>query len=207
MNKQQQLHRNGAKVDNLYRAIRNSEALELIPALVGQIISDEMWREHQFEKTGEVFHFESLTEFIQTHPPDGLGTTVEKLILLCSDDSAVLEMLDQAVQNDFSQAQDTNTNLQEAKKKSLAASSTRQAALRRLRRHAEQNPAAAATRQAVLDGKMSLNAALVDLGLKKKRISIPKEVIAATESLKRHYNSDELQQIVERLQSTDAANP
>jgi pyruvate/2-oxoglutarate dehydrogenase complex dihydrolipoamide acyltransferase (E2) component len=199
MNKQQKLHRNGTKVDTLYRAVRNSEALELIPALVRQIVEEEMWREHLFEKTGQVFQFDSLTKFIETHPPDGLGTTVDKLFELCSEDSPVLEMLDQAIQADINnQAESTNTS---ESKKSFRASNSRQAALRRLRRHAEQNRAAAAARKAVLEGKMSVNAALVELGLRKKRITIPKDVDAATEALKRHYNSDELQQLVRRLKA------
>lgn len=199
MNKQQKLHRNGTKVDNLYRAVRNSEALELIPALVKQILEEGMWREHLFEKTGQVFRFDSLTEFIETHPPDGLGTTVERLLELSCADSSVLEMLDQAVQEDINNRAE-NTNTLEPKKR-LAASNSRQAALRRLRRYAEQNPAAASARQAVLEGKMSVNAALVELGLRKKRISIPKDIVAATEALKRHYSSDELQQLVKRLKA------
>ncbi|MFN2455992.1 MAG: hypothetical protein ABR577_17440 [Pyrinomonadaceae bacterium] len=201
MNKQQKLHRNGTKVDTLYRAVRNSEALGLIPALVKQIVEEEMWREHMFEKTGQVFRFNSLTEFIETHPPDGLGTTVDKLFALCSEDSSVLEMLDQAIQADINNRNES-TNTSESKQR-FRASNSRQAALRRLRRYAEQNRAAAAARKAVLEGRMSVNAALVELGLRKKRITIPKDVDAATEALKRHYNSDELQQLVRRLKTID----
>ncbi|MCI0392102.1 MAG: hypothetical protein MOB07_25505, partial [Acidobacteria bacterium] len=150
MNKQQKLHRNGIKIDSLYRSVRNSESLELIPALVRQILEEGMWREHLFEKTGELFRFDSLTEFIEGHPPDGLGTTVERLLELCCTDAPGLEMLDQAIQEDINR-QAKNANIPEPKKR-LAASNARQAALRRLRRYAEQNPAAADARQAVLEG-------------------------------------------------------
>ena len=199
MKKQQRLHRNGTKVDSLYRAVRNSEALELIPSLVKQILEEEMWREHSFEKTGQVFRFESLTQFIETHPPDGLGTTVERLLELSCAESSVLEMLDLAVQADISKrAKDTGTP---ELKKRLAASNARQAALRRLRRHAEQSPAASAARQAVLEGRMSVNAALVELGLRTRRISIPRDIAAAAEALKRQYSYDELQQLVRGLRA------
>lgn len=188
MKKQQRLHRNGTKVDSLYRAVRNSEALELIPSLVKQILEEDMWREHLFEKTGQVFKFDSLTEFIETHPPDGLGTTVERLLELSCAESSVLEMLDLAVQEDISKrAKDAG---KPELKKRLAASNARQAALRRLRRHAEQSPAASAAHQAVLEGKLSVNAALVELGLRTRRISIPRDIATAAEALKRHYSSD-----------------
>lgn len=199
MNEQQKLHRNGTKVDTLYRAVRNSEALELIPALMRQIVEEEMWRGHLFEKTGQVFWFDTLTEFIETHPPDGLGTTIEKLFELCSEDSSVLEMLDQAVQNDINN-QAESADAPEPKKR-FRASNSRQAALRRLRHHAEQNRAAADARKAVLEGRMSVNAALIELGLRKKRITIPKDIDAATEALKKHYNSDELRQLVRQLKA------
>jgi hypothetical protein len=57
-----------------------------------------MWREYIQEKTGEVFRFDNFKEFVETPPPDGLGTTVATLIRLCVDDPLVVDLIDEVVQ-------------------------------------------------------------------------------------------------------------
>ena len=196
MEKQQKLYRNGIKVDNLYRAIRDSQAIENIPKLVRQIIEDGMWREHLYEKTGETFNFDSFQKFVETHPPNGLGTTVETLFKLCVEAPEVMDLIDQSLQNDVD-----NTNGEQAKLKRPPISSARQAGLRKLRLYTEQNKQVAALRDAVLAGEMSVNAALVAAGFRKKRFSIPEDVAGATRALRRRYSQEELHELVELLRS------
>jgi len=162
MNEQQKLHRNGVKVDSLYRAVRDSQAVELVPQLVTQIINDEMWREHTYEKTSQTFKFDTFQKFVETHPPDGLGTKIENLFKLCLDDSTAIELIDKALEI-VGEAKDTD----KPRIKRPAVSSARQAGLRRLRRYAEENEQIASLRRSVLAGEMSVNAALVAAGLRK----------------------------------------
>jgi hypothetical protein len=194
MDNQQRIYRNGIKVDTLYRAIRESQAIELIPKLVKQIISEEMWKEHLYEKTNEIFRFNSFRRFIETHPPDGLGTSVENLFKMCLDDAEAIEMIDATMQSDFEILDDLNS-----KPKPPAISSSRQAGLRKLRQLAEQNAEIALLRQAVLEGGISLNSALVKAGVRKKRISMNKDVSGAYQALKRNFSPDEYQQLIEML--------
>ncbi len=202
MDDQQKRNRNGAKVDSLYRTVRDSQAVELVPQLVRQIIADEMWREHTYEKTNQTFRFDNFQEFVEKHPPDGLGTKVEILFKLCLEDSTVMEMIDKALET-VSEAKDGK----EPQTKRPAVSSARQAGLRRLRRYAEQNEEVAALRQAVLAGEISVNAALVAAGLRKPRITIPKDLTKATAALKRIYNADEVEQLIKFMSETSPEQP
>ena len=202
MNDQQKLHRNGVKVDSLYRAVRDSQAVDLVPQLVRQIIADEMWREHTYDKTNQTFQFDNFQEFVEKHPPDGLGTKVETLFKLCLEDSTVMEMIDKALETVGSAKDGEKPQI-----KRPAVSSARQAGLRRLRRYAEQNEEIATLRRAVLAGEMSVNAALVAAGLRKPRITIPKDLTKATAALKRIYNPDEVQQLIRFMAETNTDVP
>ncbi len=197
MDDQQKLHRNGIKVDSLYRAVRDSQAIELVPQLVRQIVADEMWREHTYDKTNQTFRFDNFQEFVEKHPPDGLGTKVETLFRLCLEDSTAMEIIDKALET-VGEAKDAG----KPQIKRPAVSSARQAGLRRLRRYAEQNEEVASLRRAVLAGEMSVNAALVAAGLRKPRITIPKDLTKATAALKRIYNADEIQQLIKFMADT-----
>ncbi len=191
MNDQQKLHRNGVKVDTLYRAVRDGQAVQLVPQLVRQILTEDMWRGHIYEKTGQKFEFDTFQKFVETHAPDGLGTKVENLFKLCLEDDMATELLDKVLES-TSQVEGSDT----PKVKRPAVSTSRQAGLRRLRRYSEQSELIASLRQNVLDGKMSVNAALVAAGLRKPRITIPKDLTKATEALRRIYTQDELAQLV-----------
>ncbi|MGI4788441.1 MAG: hypothetical protein ACRYFS_06270 [Janthinobacterium lividum] len=198
MDDQQRLRRNGIKVDSLYRTVRDSQAVELVPQLVRQIIADNMWREHTYDKTNQTFRFDKFQTFVEKHPPDGLGTKVEVLFKLCLEDATVIEMIDKALET-VGEAKDGN----EPQIKRPAVSSSRQAGLRRLRQYSEQNDEVAKLRQAVLAGEMSVNAALVAAGLRKPRITIPKDLTKATQALKRIYNHEEIQQLIKSMSDTD----
>jgi hypothetical protein len=193
MSRQQRLYRNGIKVDTLYRAIRDSQAVELVPKLVKRVIQDEMWREHRYEKTGETFTFKSFRTFVETHPPDGLGTKVESLFRLCVEDPEAMDIIDQTLEKEAEETDGT------AERKRPPISSARQAGLRRLRAYAEKNERVASLRQSVLAGEISLGAALVAAGLREKRVSIPRDVSKASEALRRIYTAGEFQQLVEML--------
>lgn len=194
MNNQQRLYRNGVKVDALYRAIRESQIVEMIPKLVKQVISEEMWREHFYEKTSETFKFNSFRRFVETHPPDGLGTSVEYLFKMCLDDAEAIEMIDIAVNNE-----NNVHDISDPQIKPPIISSARQAGLRKLRQLAEQNTEIAALRQAVLEGDVSLNSALIAAGIRKKRISMTKDVSKVSQALKRNFSPEEYQEIIEIL--------
>lgn len=196
MNQNERLFRNGVKVDNLYRAIRDSQAVDLVPKLVRQIIDEEMWREHFYEKTGETFRFSHFISFIEKHPPDGLGTSIENLIRLCIDSPETIDLLDRIIQDELKQLPADQVK---DKKKASSPTSSRQVALRRLRKLAETNDRIRLLRDSVLSGEMSLNAAMVAAGIRKRRISIPEDIAGATKSLKRRYSLEQIQEFINLL--------
>jgi hypothetical protein len=200
------LVRNGAKVNLLSRSIKEGAAsLDNIPTLIRQVIEEQMWREYLDEKTGELFRFDNFREFVETPPPDGLGTSVATLIRLCVDDPLVVDLIDEMVQYsliDFAAASLALKKEEEAKtdgRKHIATGTSRQAGLRKLRKYAEGNPKIEQLRQAVLAGEISVNKALVEAGLRAERFTITKDPEKAAEALKRSFSQEELKQLIRLL--------
>jgi hypothetical protein len=206
MDKKQKLFRNGQQVDILYRWVRDSKTLIQLPELVKQVVSENMWREHLYEKTGEMFSFDNFQEFVETHPPDGLGSNIKTLLHLCREDTVVLAMIDEVIQNgnvkgyksDFNVNTADDVEAGETAKKTP--SSSKELGLRKLRQHAENNKTIAKLRDKVLAGEMTVNAALIESGLRIERVTIPKTIDKAAEALKKTYTKDELKELVKQLQ-------
>lgn len=206
------LVRNGARVDMLYRSIREGAAsLDNVPGLLKQIIEDEMWREHLYEKTGEVFKFNSFKEFVETHPPDGLGATVETLIRLCSDDMVMRDLIDRAIQGKIGgQAKNNNAsktnvdNIHIRFSEERPAGTSVSANLRRLRKYAESNPEVGEPLyQAVLAKEKSSNRAMIEAGLRLEQLTIPKDPEKAARAIRRNFNDDQLEQLIKLLREED----
>jgi hypothetical protein len=205
--KKEILVRNGTKVDMLSRSIREGAAnLDNIPSLIRQIIEEQMWREHLHQETGELFRFDSFKEFVETPPPDGLGTTVATLIRLSVDDPLVVDLIDEIVQFtigdpvELSQyTKKENADNKQNSRKHIATGTSRQAGLRQLRKHAGSNPKVEELRQAVLTGEMSINKALVEAGLRPERLTITRDPEKAAEALKRTFSREELKQLIRLL--------
>jgi hypothetical protein len=195
------LSRNGEKVDSLYRAIRDSQAIELIPELVKKVLNEEMWREHLFQKTGQTFIFETFLAFVETHPPDGLGIKVERLFKLCVDDPIALDMIDQAILKDHADATERGETT-----KRPPISTARQAGIRKLRELSENNENIAELRKSVMAGEIGVSAALSKAGLRPRRATIPKDVSKAAEALRSFYSPTEFQKLVEALIAEYQAN-
>jgi hypothetical protein len=201
------LVRNGTKVELLSRSIREGVAsLDNIPSLIRQVIEQDMWRAHLDEKTGEVFQFDNFKAFIETYPPDGLGTNTATLIRLCADGALVVDLIDDTIQftaGDVSgityAVKDEVGAPQQEAKKHIATGASRQAGLRKLRKYAGDNPQVEELRQAVLTGKMSINKALIRAGLRPERLTIARDPEKAAEALKRSFTSEELKQLIRLL--------
>ncbi|MBI1878852.1 MAG: hypothetical protein HYR94_11640 [Chloroflexi bacterium] len=208
--KKEILVRNGTKVELLARSIREGVAsLDNIPGLIRQVIEEDMWRAHLDEKTGEVFQFDSFKAFTETYPPDGLGTNTATLIRLCADDPLVVDLIDDTIQftggdvHEITYAvKDEIGAHQQESKKYIATGASRQAGLRKLRKHADSDPKVNELRQAVLAGKMSINKALIQAGLRPERLTIIKDPEKAAEALKRSFTTEELKQLIRLLRQS-----
>lgn len=206
--------RNGNRVKSLYHCVRNSTTLELIPDLVKQIIRDEMWREHFHEPTQKTYRCQSFQEFIEVAPPQGVGVSIETLWHLCRDDQEAQDLIDQATQgtrggnnNPLGLGGKTGKrnivkldNIQLDNKKKAPTGTSKQAGLRRLRKHIENNAEINALYNMVIEGRMSVNRALIKAGLRSKNLIIPSDIQKAAKALKRHFTAEEIQDLVFYLQ-------
>lgn len=204
MNDQQQLYHNGKQVNILYRWVRDSHSLEKIPELVKRIIREEMWKQHLFEKTGEVFQFENFQAFVETHPPDGLGTTIENIWHLCREDQEAQDLIDQATQRKVGAPKGSQNakknreiNLYNVQDKNKAPTgNTKQAGLRKLRKYAEIHQEFEKFYQMALAGDMSVNMALIKTGLRSKALTIPSDPERASRILKKHFTNEEIEDLI-----------
>lgn len=202
------LIRNGTKVEWLSRSIQvGIEALDHLPMLIRQIIEEQMWRQHFHKETGRVSYFDSFQEFVETPPPEGLGTTVPTLIRLCADDALVVDLIDRTVQLttkeaiaiDYPKSKNGHGEDHLTAKRYIATGTSRQAGLRKLRQAAEISPQVEELRQAVLAGEKSINKALIEAGFRSERITITKDPEKAAEVLARNFSRQEIRQLIRYL--------
>lgn len=194
---------NGRQVGLLYRWLREDVSDE-IPDLIKRVISKSMWKSHQFERTGKTYQFETFAEFVESEPPGGLGSTLAQINFICRDDKEALDMIDQAVKNPTGkhtgvysihtlEKRKVNPNIRPA-------GTSIQRGLRVLRERAETSEKIAKIRERMLAGEITVNAALIEAGLRIPRTSIPMgDVDAAANTLRRVFNNAQIKQLISKL--------
>lgn len=168
--------------------------------LLDRVLVYELWREPITTETGEVVKYESFLDFIQTPPPKGLGTNFEAIWRICSDDPVLLDLLDRAVQREpgspgknHSIAAEVNDNKSDKLKRPSGTS--KQAGLRQLRK---KNPELHAK---VLTGELTVNAAMVQAGLRLKQVTIFVNPERASQKLRQTFNTEDFVELVALLMS------
>jgi hypothetical protein len=78
----------------LYHALSTgSHGLSSVPGLLRRAILEEAWKERTVKATGETIPgFKTFREFVETVPPDGLGSTLELIARIVADDAEVETM-------------------------------------------------------------------------------------------------------------------
>lgn len=182
--------RNDQIVNALASSIRKgATGLHNVPALLKQIIREDMWRDRVVESTGERATFKYFDKFVEADPPNGLGEHIDTLKRLCADDNEARDLLDQVTQKPDGRPGKTFDNVQGLSDAPTGNSAER--ALRKLRSDAPELHAR------VLAGKLSPHAAMVEAGFRKKTYQIPADADDAAIILLRKFSADELQRIVE----------
>lgn len=198
---------NGRQIDLLYRWLREDVSDE-IPNLIKRIISKRMWKQHQFERTGKIYQFESFGEFVETEPPGGLGSTLAQINYICRDDKEALDMIDQVVKNPDGRPKTVYIVHSLEKRKThhniRPAGNSIQRGLRLLRERAENDNKIAKIRDRVLAGEITVNAGLIEAGLRIPRTSIPiGDVDAAAKTLQRAFSDSQIKQLINKLNSRE----
>lgn len=184
------------KVEDAYRLLQgNKDGLGNIPGILRQLISLKVWEGYDWK--GKVVKFGSFREFVETPPPEGLGTTVEDLIGFCKKYPEIADLVDQTLQEQAPIYQRPEGGILYPPQKKRGTSFQR--SLRRLRNLAESDKRAADLRKKVLLGEISANYALLELGKRTKRVALvptPEGFIAFA---KKHFKKAEIKKIIDEL--------
>lgn len=176
--------------------------LKHVPELLKRVLSEGMWRERIVPQTREVASFDTFQQFVESTPPNGLGATVHLLRRMCNDDVETLDLIDQAMQRGPGKTWDSRTvdnTVDIVNNNPRPTGNTAASGLRRLRKMAASSPAVAELQSAVLGGEMSVNAALVQAGLREKTITIPVNPQRAAGAIMRHFTTEQVNELVSLL--------
>lgn len=185
-----------ARVEDAYRLLQgNKDGLGNIPGILRQLISLKVWEGYDWR--GKEVKFSTFREFVETPPPEGLGSTVEELINFCKKYPEIADLVDQTVQE---QRLDYKPSTGEGNILSRKAKGTSfQRALRRLRNMAKTDKEAAKLRTQVLRGEISASRALFELGTMKKRYAIEATSDAIIDFAKRHLSAAQRKKVADAL--------
>lgn len=190
-----QLVERGYIVTSLARSISNGKAgLELVPGLLKRVCEEQCWRARYVESTGEYVEFETFPAFVEAHPPDGLGVSMDTLRKLCKDDNAALAIIERETQRPHGgDRRSERFNVDNINVTDRPTGTSKEQALRKLRTDAPE------LHRQVLDGQLSPHAAMIEAGFRRKTITVPVDVERAAVTLSRHFSYDELKQIADEL--------
>ena len=112
--------------------------------------------------------FASFAEFVTTHRPRGLGTSIERLEDLCHRDIKLLDMIKEAVRRPPHVHSDLSI-----RKVTYPVGTTRARALRHLRDHRPD------LHNRVIAGELSPNAAMICAGFRRRTFTVPDDIEGA----------------------------
>jgi hypothetical protein len=142
----------------LYHALSTgSHGLSSVPGLLRRAILEDAWKERTVKATGETIPgFKTFREFVETVPPDGLGSTVDLIAKIIRDDPEVEEQFRKATTGvvGTNQHSDIITTLKPKR------GTSRPYVLSRLKRDAPE------LFKRVVAGELSANAASIEAGFK-----------------------------------------
>lgn len=166
-----------ALVDSLRRG---GSALESVPAQIKQILADGRWR-HFVTRLGKEVRHERFVDFVVTPPLAGLGANVDLVRRMVGDDNEALDLLDQATQNPDGRPSEEDRETVSNIHSSRPAGTTKDRALRKLRKDAPELHAE------VLAGRLSAHAAMVEAGFRPKTFTVRADDTTSTARTLRKY--------------------
>jgi hypothetical protein len=193
----------GYFVQSLSETLSSGEiGLKHVPELLKRVLSEKMWQERVVPQTREVAKFATFQQFVEGTPPNGLGATVELLFQMVDNDPVAYALLAEATGRKAGNP--TGNNQYSGINNNIINSTSKQGTgkaygLRTLRKYAASSPAVAELQEAVLGGKLSVNAALVQAGLREKTITVPVDPERAAGTIARHFTQAQLAALISEL--------
>ena len=206
-------------VDLCRRMVRDGSRLGELPQIVVEIIQHDYWRKRFVNK--ELVEFEDFRTFCATPPMEGLGFDWHIVRNLCRDSAEAVEALDRVTQapvgrapigaeamtgaermrrqraEDTKVCDETLYNIQDfvtEQGETVAPTGTSvQAGMRALRAHRPD------LLEDVIAERISVHAACVQAGLRRRTITVPVDVEATVRAIARHFAPDDIEAIATRL--------
>jgi hypothetical protein len=192
------LKERAARVEDAFRLLQgNKDSLGNIPGIMRQLITLRVWEGYDWR--GKTISFSTFREFVETPPPEGLGTTIDDLVQLCKKYPEVADQIDQIMQEQMPAYHPPIRGNITTPYKKAKGNSFRQS-IRRLRVLAQNDPKADELRQRVLRGEISANKALLELGKRRQRFSIEPTPTNVITFIKRYMSTEQIEILVEKLQ-------
>lgn len=191
------LKERATKVEDAYRLLQgNKDGLGNIPGILRQLVSLKVWEGYDWR--GKTVTFGTFREFVETPPPEGLGTTVAELVSFCKNYPEIADEIDRIIQEqstEYHPPKDAH-GIQEKR----PTENSLQRSLRRLRNLAKNDSKAATLRSQVLRGEISANYALRELGKRKTRYSVDTTPENLATFAKKHLTKTQIKQLIEELE-------
>ena len=180
--------------DILIRGLQNvvdegSHGIDSLPKFIKKVIREEAWTIRIVESTGQVVEFDSFQQFVESHPPEGLGCSLDRLQRLCDDDDEAGLMIRRATTGKVGRPSKDSKNSDNVTNNG-ARGNRKSYTLGRLDRERPD------LYERVVDGQMSANAAAIEAGFRTKTVSVPVrkggevQVERAGDTLIKHFGGD-----------------
>ena len=158
---------NANLVDALGSALRSGDhGLKAVPGLVKRVLQEEAWRGFVTQR-GELVEYDRIDDFVVTPPLKGLGATPELIETLIHDDVEALTAWTTARKRPAGRPARNVDNIHDKEVGERPSGTSKEAGLRRLSKdrpdlHAQ-----------VLEGALSTNAAMVQAGFWRPKLTVP----------------------------------
>jgi hypothetical protein len=207
---EQVLYRNAELVAIVQRRIESESLFETLPLFLQDLFEQGAWIQFKIAEHAPVFDYrpgdaQKFWEFVQTAQPKGLGTTIPKLRQICEmaeEPMKLLSLLDELSQRGRGNATGNNQytveqsgiddNIHNSKDRESPTGTSREAALRRLRKDRPD------LHEQVINGELTPHRAMVVAGFRNETMTVPKDDMAAlVETLKKRLSPEQIEELIE----------
>jgi hypothetical protein len=166
-----------------------------VPNLIKRVISEDLWQTRTLAKTKETIKFQTFEEFLQTSPPEGLGTNLKTIRKLCHEDIAAIDLIEQVKTKRFHggdrRSQDFKRN--NVTVETLNRGNAKEYSLNRLRKERPE------LHQAIINGKLTVNQAMIKANFRKQKFQVEKDVEKISSFIKKNFTNEEIDQLLKLL--------
>jgi len=188
--------KNGSFIADIQEMMRDTGfGLKQLPAHLEVVLSQGMWKHRIIQQTGEVAEFERFKDFVEAPLVAGLESDIEQIKRLCSNNDAITDLIDQAIQNpNGGDRKSPEARIRNDNGNSDIPSGNEQAyALRRLRKSRPD------LHSKVLKGELSSNSAMIEAGFRRKTLNVPLDPEKLAQTIKRHFNEEQIAKLIALL--------